>query len=267
MVPSCLLINIDVENQCCSRARTKAMRQHPHVFTLNLAACRAYGCIKYHRIHQEHIMIAMIILIVTMIPLIILYEWYMESSNFYHCKKQVARSASSGNSAAYKPQDATTIWLKSFHSTGWNSKCTWTIIYIYISNLVACGFYIQCTFRSVCQSHLNLEDGCWWQELVARVVQRPQNGQCGSYSTGGLAICFASSYLPQSQLSPNWSCLRSYDWQREGHGKPSDHFSSETWTLDLLCLLAHCFPTLCIHVDSEHSKHWLRNVIPSTPRK
>ena len=209
-------------------------------------------------------MIAMIILIVTMLPLIILYEWYGVIKLLSFQKNRLLGLLLVATLLLISHKTPRPFWLKSFHSTGWNSTCTWTI---YISNLVACGFYIQCTFGSVRQSQLNLEDGCWWQELVARVVQRPQNGQCGSYSTGGLAICFASSYLPQSQLSPNWSCLRSYDRQREGHGKTSDHFSSETWNLDLLCLLVHCFPTLCLHVASEHAKHWLRNVIPSTPRK
>ena len=76
-------------------------------------------------------MIAMIILIVTMLPLIILYEWYGVIKLLSFQKNRLLGLLLVATLLLISHKTPRPFWLKSFHSTGWNSTCTWTI-YIYI---------------------------------------------------------------------------------------------------------------------------------------
>jgi hypothetical protein len=75
-------------------------------------------------------MIAMIILIVTMLPLIILYEWYGVIKLLSFQKNRLLGLLLVATLLLISHKTPRPFWLKSFHSTGWNSTCTWTI-YIY----------------------------------------------------------------------------------------------------------------------------------------
>ena len=81
---------------------------------------------------------------------------------------------------------------------------------------------------------------------------------------------FALPLLIFLSHSPNWSCLRSHMAPRSGQkeGQRKDHritFQVKPGTsasiFELFSISALTF-IICLHVASEHAKHWLRNDIP-----